>query len=361
MWYPLLLLLPIFMLLLALFFLYRHGEAIRFAENMGAGWNLGNTLDAHSIEPPDDDILSFEQVWGNPPASREIFETVRAAGFRTLRLPVSWFSHTDEDGNIDDAWMDRVQQVVDEALDCNFYVILNAHHEDWLSLDGDPAALERNLCTMWSQIASRFAFYDERLLFEGMNEPRLVDHEEEWTSGTPEANAVLMDLNDAFVRTVRQSGGNNEKRYLLVTPYAGNPEPEAIAAFRMPKDRRVMVTVHGYKPYRFAANAEGTAEWSASNAEDTQWVDETFPLLYNTFIRRGVPVILGEFGALDKNNTQTRAAWADYLVTRARENKIICIWWDDGGRESRPIRYALLDRRTLSWYYPQIVEKLCGK
>ncbi len=330
-------------------------RALRFVSRMGAGINLGNTLDSTGLREyrPDADDLEYETYWGNPKADAETFLAIKEAGFDTVRIPVTWEDHLDESCRISEVWMNRVQEVVDMALDADLYVILDLHHEEWLDLKTERSEeIRAEFVTVWEQIAARFRDYDEKLLFESMNEPRLRNSEVEWTSGTEELRDMVNELNGAFVETVRASGGGNQKRYLLICPYAGNHEEEAMRGLLVPDDGRLIVSIHMYTPYSFCQKEDGDADWDT--AETRERVAQAFTQMNELFVARRIPVILTEFGCVDKDNTQARAAWTEYYMQQAGRYGIPCIWWDTGD-------YALLDRENLIWEFPEIVEELTGK
>jgi len=191
-----------------------------------------------------------------------------------------------------------------------------------------------------------------------MNEPRMKGTPQEWTGGNPEAREVINKLNQDFVDTIRNSGGNNPYRHLMIPTYAASSDPKTWKDFVIPDDDKVIVSIHAYIPYNFALNKNGTDKWSPTNRNDTREIDSLMDNLYNTFISKGQPVILGEFGAMDKNNLEDRVAWAKYYVQKAKEKGIPCIWWDNGAFTGSGELFGLLDRRTLEWKYPEIVEAL---
>ena len=225
---------------------------IRMMEKLGAGFNIGNDLDAYGVTAHKSapTVEDFETYWHNVPATKELFAAIRAAGFSSVRIPVSWSEHTDADGTIDPAWMERVREVVDQALAEGLYVILDTHHELFIIPDKEHAqASEEGLRSLWRQIAPRFADCDEHLLFEGMNEPRMRDTDEEWTDGTSELRDVVNQLNAAFIETVREAGGNNATRFLLIPAYATSCKSRALEELEMPEDHRVLASVHAYLPH----------------------------------------------------------------------------------------------------------------
>ncbi|MCR5303330.1 MAG: glycoside hydrolase family 5 protein [Lachnospiraceae bacterium] len=324
---------------------YSKGETQRFVKQLGAGINVGNSLDVYDADVKEG---LFEEAWGNPPLHKDLFKTIRAAGFKTVRIPVSWGDHVDDGFNVDPAWMSRVHEVVDMALDSGLYVIINSHHEPWRSLvtRNDAWIRYRNML-LWRQIAEEFKDYDERLLFEGMNEPRLIDSEMEWTDGDAGLKGFVNELNGDFVDTVRATGGKNSDRYLLVTTYAGKATDATVMVLKdfldeRKKDRRLIASVHMYMPYSFAQDEDGTDKWDQENPDDLKDIElgiSSMMILRDA----GYSVMLTEYGAKDKGNDEARIAWATYYAARCNYNGIARIWWDDGSD------YALIDREKLVW------------
>lgn len=341
------------LILLFMFFLKFRSNAqstAHFIQQLQPGWNLGNTLDSHGLQPPAS-IQEAETYWGNPYTTPEMIHSIGEMGFRTVRIPVTWEEHMSPSLEVDPAWMNRVQEVVDYCLKEDLYVIINAHHDSWYQPDEAHYTDGINRMTvLWSQIAEHFRAYDERLLFEGMNEPRLIDTEHEWTHGTEEARDIVNQYNHAFVNAVRSSASlYNKQRYLLIPTYGASTDLLAMESLMLPDDARVIVSLHLYDPYDFALNPEGTSLWNPENPADVQEIDTIFKNIRKTFIRKKVPVMLTEFGAMDKSNETDRATWTSYILQKAQSYHISCIWWDD----------SLFDRRTLTWRYPSITAQLC--
>ncbi|MDL2288086.1 glycoside hydrolase family 5 protein [Oscillospiraceae bacterium OttesenSCG-928-F05] len=336
---------------------------MRFFSRLGAGWNLGNTLDVHNLHYAAERPEEFETYWGNPRTTRQMIAEVRRAGFNTIRIPVTWYPHMDEAHQVDSAWMGRVRALVDAAMDEGLYVILNAHHDAWYTpAEGGEAEAAEIMEVLWTQICDAFSDCGERLIFEGMNEPRLIGSPYEWTAGTAEARAITNRLNRVFVETVRRSDAqNNAKRYLLIPTYCARTEEEALRGFELPEALRVGVSVHFYLPYAFAHDGGEDAAWSVKRPEDVQALDAAFEDLEAYFTRKNIPVVITEFGAVDKGNTGDRAAWAAYVTERAEALRIPRVWWDAGGREDEEaLSFSIFDRRALTWRFPEILESLMG-
>lgn len=335
------------------------GNAMEFVKNIKIGWNLGNTLDCYGSWISGD-TPNYETAWGNPVTTEDMIKTVKKAGFNAVRIPTSWGEHTDQNNKVDEAWMKRVKEVVDYAIDNDMYVILNMHHEnDWLKLtDKEKAAAQKRFKAIWEQICKTFKNYDEHLIFEAMNEPRTEGSAQEWNGGTKAERDIVNEYNQIFVDTVRASGGNNKTRYIMVTPYAASSSPSALKALKIPNDDRVIVSVHAYLPYNVALNAgSGDKELTDNYKRE---MDYFFKNLNDIFIKKGHAVIIGEFGTINKKNDAERIKIAKYYVSEAKKLGIPCFWWDNGGfGENGPNEsFGLFDRRNLKWKFNEIVKAL---
>ena len=325
---------------------------------MGVGWNLGNTLD--SIGTWINGDLEHETAWGNVKTTKAMIDAVKKAGFKTVRIPVSWGEHMDANGKVNSVWMDRVQEVVDYAYDNGMYVILNTHHDNsWIKLnEKDEKAVSKKYKYLWQQIAERFKDYDERLIFEGLNEPRTEGSAKEWSGGTAAEHEVLNRYYKVFVSAVRGKGGYNKTRYLMIAPYAASSSYSAMAALEIPDDDRIIVSVHSYSPYSIALDTNSKDNTFTENGK--REIDSVFSNIDKAFTSKGIPVIMGEFGTLNKSNTAERVKVAEYYVSAAKKYGIPCVWWDNGSivQASGSEGFGLLDRSKVEWYYSDIVKAL---
>lgn len=324
-------------------------SAAELVGQMKIGWNLGNTLDALG-----NGGLEDEMSWGNPVTTKEMIGRVKAAGFNVIRVPVSWGKHLDNEYNIDRAWLARVREVVDYGVENDMFVILNTHHEEWyMPRQSDVDEDLRELGRIWEQIAEEFRDYDERLLFEGMNEPRLRGDGAEWR-GTPEAREIVNRYAETFVRTVRASGGNNEYRSLLISPYAASSARENLEAVKIPENAgNIIVSVHAYLPYDFALNIHGTAVYNNDGSVNTLMND-----IKTLFLDKGIPVIITEFGSVNKENEQDRIQCAVDFLNAAKSIGVPCCWWDNNARRGDGELFGLLDRNGGGWYFPTLLERM---
>ena len=346
-------------------------EAMALLRDMKCGWNLGNTFDAYNGYTTHFSGTGMESSWVGIKTSRKLIAAIKEAGFNTIRIPVSWHNHVDKNDVIDQDWLDRVKEVAVWALDEGMYVIVNVHHDnDKNYLYPDTIHYDRSaayLTSIWSQMAEAFRDCDDHLIIESMNEPRLVGntlYEWNWTQSSSEcrlAAKYINQLNQLFVDTIRASGGNNATRYLAVPAYCAAPWNAANQAFILPKDtaeNRIIVSAHAYTPYNFALNLN-----SKDNTFDLekdknkkQEIDSFLQSLYSRFIKYGTPVMMDEFGALDKNgNIQDRVNFTAYYVAAASNRGITCVWWDNHAFKGNGERFGLINRSTLQWVYPDIV------
>lgn len=344
-------------------------SANELVSQMTIGWNLGNTLESH----PDSYTIDmspkkFATAWGNPEPTAELFETVKNAGFNTVRIPVTWYQHFEWDEFsqtyvIDADWMDYVQTTVDYAYDLDLFVILNVHHEDWVNVSEftDTTLAEASVIMedVWGQIADTFADYDQHLIFEALNEPRQtgLGSDIEWGSGDDSSRAYINTLNGIFIETVRNQGTDeNAERLLMLPGYCADADYEALAAIEVPeKDDHIAFSVHAYKPYFFCGDAEfdnhtfpGESPYGADYEEQ---LDELFAGLEQAIGKRNIPIIIGEFGASDFNNTESRQVWAEYYLGKAKALGIPCVLWDNNKAESEDgDAFGCLYRLTNTWY-----------
>ncbi len=324
-------------------------SAAEIVKDMKIGWNLGNTLDCYNVTW---EVSDFETAWGNPRTTKAMIDAVKKEGFNAVRIPVSWNEHMN--GNkIDGDWLNRVNEVVDYVIDNDMYAIINVHHDDYTWLNpskADEAAVKAKLVSIWEQLSERFRNYDQHLLFEGMNEPRIIGGQDEWTGGTAEEREVINHLFQAFVDTVRKSGGNNSSRALIITSHAASIEADAVNDIVVPDDDRIIVSIHYYSPWDFAGGENGKSDWGSDS--EKKELDKGFDFLKSKFIDKGVPVIIGEFGATNKNNDSVRASYMEYYVKSAKSRGITCFIWDNGTKDE----FGLLDRNSLTWHFKNVVD-----
>ncbi|MDE5765111.1 MAG: cellulase family glycosylhydrolase [Ruminococcus sp.] len=330
--------------------------AFEITEAMQLGWNLGNTLDSYDGNLPSMG-LEAETKWGNPVTTKEMIDTVKAKGFNTVRVPVTWFQHVDKNNGykIDDAWLARVKEVVDYCYDNGMYVILNLHHEEPYqnrsTLGADYEEITGYVSALWKQIAEAFKDYDQHLVFETMNEPRATGTDHEWWGPTKDEVDTINKINADAVNVIRGvDSPYSDSRLIMIPGYCASSDTTMMAGVVVPDDDYVAVSVHAYSPYGFAMDdkiADHSTFTTAYSNELTTILDG----IRKTFGDKDIPVVLGEFSASNFGNTDARVEWAEAYIKTTKEMGMPCVLWDNNviannGGEA----HGYLDRKNCTWY-----------
>jgi endoglucanase len=333
--------------------------AIQFSRQMGAGWNLGNSMEA--MGPGN------ETAWGNPAVTQQLINSVKAAGFDTLRIPVAWSSFSNASNfTINASWLARVEEVVNYGLNAGMYVIINEHWDGgWLNhpFYNQQTALNNRLGTMWTQIANHFRNYNQNLLFAGTNE---VMNENDYSTPTQEFVDVQNSFNQTFVNAVLATGGNNSSRFLVVQGFNTNID-HTVNFFVIPNDpagsNKLFLEVHYYDPYNFTLNTgSNVTEWPSTveTWANEPWVDSQFQKMKANFVDRGIPVILGEYGVVSRmsvaNHEQSRIRWNQYITNSAWDHGMVPVYWDNGVTGDGGL--GLFNRSSGAQAYPNIINAI---
>ncbi|GAB3008220.1 cellulase family glycosylhydrolase [Streptomyces pseudoechinosporeus] len=312
------------------------GDAMAAVAAMQPGWNLGNSLDA----------IPDETSWGQPRTTKALLDKVRSQGFNSIRVPVTWTDHQGAAPNytIDAAYLKRVRQVVDQALDSGFYVIIDIHHDSWqwadsMATDHDKVLARFN--ATWTQIAAAFRNESAKLVFESVNEPQF-EHADD-----AQKAELLNELNKSFHSIVRKSGGNNGKRMLMLPTQVCTPDQRLMnnlaGTIKSLGDPRLIATVHYYGYFPFSVNVAGTTRFDTTVQKD---LSQTFKRIHDTFVAKNIPVVIGEYGLLGYDHgpgAVERGEMQKYFEAfghTARTNKVTTVLWDNG---------AFFDRDKLRW------------
>ncbi len=335
--------------------------AFEITEEMQIGWNLGNTLDAYmskNNEPIESYGLEAETCWGNPKTTQAMIDAVKAKGFNTVRVPVTWFQHVDKNNGykIDEAWMARVKEIVDYCYNSDMYVILNLHHEEPYvnrsTLGADYEELTDFVSSLWKQIAETFKNYDQRLVFEIMNEPRAKGTDHEWWGPTKEETDTINKINADALEVIRGTGDdNNDTRLVMMPGYCASSDTSMMSKIVVPEDDDfVAVSVHAYSPYGFTMDdkvKDHSTFTSAYAAELTSILDG----IRKTFGDKDIPVVLGEFSSSNFGNTEARIEWAEAYISQTKEMGIPCVLWDNNVEKNNGGEaHGYLNRSSLTWY-----------
>lgn len=334
---------------------FREMTADEMIAEMGSGWNLGNTMDGHTGFTPN------ETLWQNVETTQKLMKTVHDLGFNTVRVPVTWGTMIDDENGyaINEAWLSRVQDIVDYCVNMNMYVIVNIHHDGaeqsgWLRIGAeDQAPVQEKFEAVWRHIAERFKDYDEHVIFESMNE--VTGDDGDLVGDTANINA----LNQIFVDTVRSTGSNNAKRWLSVPGRYTNivNTTKDANGFKLPDDsveNRLFVAVH-YYDWNFGLLE--TMQTTEFNDKKVSTLVTEFHLL-EKFSNAGIPIILGEYGAMNKLNTLERAYHLEVVNRLCQQLKIVPVYWDQGWYDltmEPDYSFAIIDRDTCEQIYPEMI------
>lgn len=316
-------------------------------KEMGVGWNLGNTLEACGSWITGSSVENYETAWGNPVTTKEMIDGISGAGFKSVRIPVAWSNMMAEDYTIDASLISRVKEVAGYVLDNDMYAIINIHWDGgWISkADEDHDGTLEKYKAVWKQVTAEFSDYSDKLIFESLNEEGV--YENTWNrysnvGDKEKAFGLLNELNQTFVDLVRESGGNNAKRHLLIAGYATDVDLTCDPAFKMPADpqNRCAVSVHYYTPSTFAILTED-ADWGKARSTwgSTKEINELngyMDKLKTTFVDKGVPVIIGEFGTTTTNKEPESVRLYLRSVAQAAWDRGMCpMLWDNGEHYDR--------------------------
>lgn len=347
-------------------------NASQIVADMGAGWNLGNQMEGTIDGTPS------ETAWGQPVITQALIDKVKAAGFKTIRIPVSYLRYIGSGPNytINSSWLDRIQTVVNYAYDRGMHVLINMHGDgyknfagSWLICDSSSqTTIKAKYQKAWQQIAQRFQNYDQRLILESMNE----EFDGQYGRPTQPCYSNINSYNQIFVDTVRRAGGNNSSRWLLVPGWNTNIDYTAgNYGFVLPTDqyrspsipsneKRIMISVHHYAPWDFAGEENSRiTQWgrgSTNPSKKSTWgqedyLDSQLKMMRDVFVSKGYPVVVGEYGSIDKSsfdssNNRYRADFARAIVATSKKYGAATVYWDNGS--TGQYGFGLFNRRTLA-------------
>ena len=317
-------------------------SAKEFVKNIKCGWNLGNTFDSHKTDVKNPTVNEIETSWGAPTTTKAMIDEVSRAGFNAIRIPVTYSTFTTKSNGkytVDEKWLKRVKEVVNYAYSRNLYIIINMHHDDdtWLDISKtgkDWEEIKTRYKQIWKQVATYFKNYNEKIIFEGMNElvGKNADGNDDWWGQTDAPFEHLNELYKIFVDTVRATGGKNESRYLMISTLGAQWYAHQLSKVTIPNnDDKVIVDVHWYTESTDATSIESTMQVIADYSDK-------------------FPIILGECGIQNQRDDATKKAWAKAYVGTANKLGLACFIWDDAGN------YAVMDRKNLTWHSNDLVK-----
>ena len=326
----------------------RGKTATEIAQDMGKAWNLGNVLDAVA-----EDGKTDENAWNTDTVTKKLLQAVygydfydnngqlvdnpaKTSRFNTVRIPVSFLNNITSDNTVDPNYLARIKQVVDYAYNMGMYVVIDMHNDGgeiatkWLDITKTGAeftAIKNKFAAVWTDIATYFKDYDQKLVFEGYNELMNGNYN---INPTQEQLENVNTLAQAFVTAVRNAGGKNTDRVLIVAGYNTNID-QTVAGFVKPADtatNRLMLSVHYYDPYSFTLDKDGTSTWDVENG--TIYMAEQLQKIADFASDQKMPVFVGEYGPIDKDNTKARTEYCKAFNELAMSFEITTAYWDNG-------------------------------
>jgi endoglucanase len=335
--------------------------AVQLAAKMNMGWNIGNTLEA----------IGGETAWGNPKVTNDLIKQVKQSGFNAIRIPCSWDQYADKTtAKIQDAWLNRVKEVVQYCVNNDVYVILNIHWDGgWLENNCTPEkkdSVNDKQKAFWEQIATTFRDFDEHLIFAGANEPN-VDNAAQMD--------VLLSYHQTFINAVRSTGGRNRYRVLVVQGPGTDIEKTNSLMSALPVDlipNRMMAEIHYYTPFQFCLmdkdeswgkmfyfwgeNYKSATDLTRNATSGEDDMNKFLAMMKTKFVSKGIPVILGEFEAIRRTNLtgsdlalhlDSRTYFLKYLVKQAKANGLIPFYWDTGNGVINRSNNTVFDQKAL--------------
>ena len=359
--------LPIILLVSLMFdYLYemKGKNSFEMVRKMGMGYNLANTFDSFSyfddIETPEEQI----RLNGNIPPTKEMIKKIKKYGFKTIRFPVTWMHFIDDEGNIKSEWMVRVKEVIDIIINEKLYCILNVHGDGYSSnwLERGMEVKDKYI-NLWRQIANEFKDYNEYLIFESMDEVFFIDYEIFDLDYT-----TLLNFNQAFIDTIRKSGGNNKERLLIIAGANDELFWTCFSDYKIPVDQsnKFAISIHYLEPKDFVYDSyyepfnwtsdEGltyiygpTLIWG--NYMDYFEIIENFEIMKTYFVDKGIPVIINKVGVLteEKKEIESIREYLYMLFTLSLDyDGIMCCLWDTSNKTIGDMNFY--DRTNDIWY-----------
>ena len=332
-------------------------NATAVTQMLGWGWNLGNHFDTSG-----DAISQGWGYWDQVGILTDApFQKLASVGAKTVRIPTTWTDHMDENYTINADYLNEVAGCVDKAIAAGLNVILNTHHDSFETDLGNAAkdedAYKKDstiIVRLWDQVATKFAGYSDKLIFETFNEIHAGDN---WSSGTDAEYALLNQWNQWAVDAIRKT---NPTRWIGVAGYAANIDM-TIDHFVLPTDaaNKLMVAVHCYDPYNFCtqpyASGDVAPMWGhtndASGAEELAVINQLYKLR-KAYIDNHIPCYLAEYGCVWRKTDAENAFRAYYLEFFCRAANLAGIpmfIWDNNTKSQDGESFGYIDHADGSW------------
>ena len=176
-------------------------------------------------------------------------------------------------------------------------------------------------------------------------------------------NEIVFNTSMVGYQEIMSDPSYTDQMVVMTYPLIGNygmtdedyeTKNPTIGGMIVPKDDHIIVSLHIYAPWNFCGPDDTRADWGSDS--DKQELDTTFQYLDDTFISKGIPVIIDETGCVNKNeNTSARVAWFSYYLSAAKKHGIKCFIWDNNETKNG---FGLLNRKDCTWYYPEIIQAI---
>lgn len=318
-------------------------------QEINAGIVLGDSFTASGIGT-ENSVEAYETAMQNPVVAEGLIDAYKNAGFKAVKLPVSWTEHIDANGVINEEWLNRIDEVVNMIISKKMYCIINSQNDtSWLTTNvATFADTQQKFSSMWNAIAERFKNYNDHLLFESAGEILKAENDKSAPLQSDIDNNNI--LNTIFVETVRKTGGNNKKRHLVIGTYGSFIDSDSLNGFTVPNDtakNKLIAKVNMYIPAKFCFDESKANAWGKQSEKD--YINHCFAQINSRFKELKIPVMIGEFGAIDKGNESARASYAGYFVSTAYNYYIPCFWFDDGKD------FKLIDRTTFEASFARVL------
>ena len=330
----------------------RNISSDQLLQEINIGISVANSFDFYGLGSGKT-VDEYETANGNPKVTEALIEAYKKAGFKAVRIPVSWTDHIEDDGKINSEWLDEIRKVVGYVIDRNMYCIINSDNDQsWLTTaDKSFETTKQKFANLWHNIAANFSDFNDHLLFESVGEvlKKADDYSEPDKTDIANANK----LNEVFVKTVRKTGGNNEKRHLIVTTYGSFIDEATLSGFKVPKDtakNRIIAKVNTFVPSSFCLDESGKTLWGTN--DDKKYLTTILLSIYSRFKELGIPVIIGEFGIINKGNESSKIAYSKCFLNTTYNCYINCFWYDDGND------FCLVNRTDYSQKHKNLIKTL---
>jgi len=349
--YLILLIIYIFTLLLNYITFNSKKTALQLVNDMGIGYNLGQTFNCcNTIE---EEYLENEEIklFGITLPTKNLVKEIRKNGFKTIRFQVLYSNYIYNNSTINSEWIFKIKELINMVNKLDMYIILSINHtrQFW---DTEYSNIEDKYINFWKQIANEFINYDEHLVFESVYE---IGYLEYLNSMYNYFEGKEYYFSQDFINIIRNSGGLNNKRLLIVPMISSDYELDLFSysmdGYKIPKDpyNKLAISLNYYFPSEdyddyyednilepinlynnlgFTNEIVPYMEWGSSkNYKD---IVRYFDYLKDNFLEKGFPVIIGEVGILNdyirKNNSIEQFLYTLFSLSYEYEGILPCLW-----------------------------------